>query len=98
VLTAHASDGVYEVFNVATGDYITVREIADLAVECVGLEPGATRFDFTGGPRGWQGDVPVVRLNTDRIKSLGWRCKRTSRQALQESMTDLVEDVRAGRL
>lgn len=98
VLTAHASDGAYEAYNVATGDYITVREIADLAVECVGLEPGATRYDFTGGPRGWQGDVPVVRLNTDRIRALGWRCKRTSRQALQESMADLVEDVRAGRL
>jgi UDP-glucose 4-epimerase len=98
VLTAHASEGVYEAFNVATGDYITVSEIADLAVACVGLEPGATRYEFTGGPRGWQGDVPVVRLNTDRIRALGWRCKRTSRQALQESMADLVEDVRAGRL
>jgi len=98
VLTAHASEGVYEVFNVATGDYITVREIADLAVECVGRESGATRYEFTGGPRGWQGDVPVVRLNTDRIRALGWRCRRTSRQALQESMADLVGDVRAGRL
>jgi UDP-glucose 4-epimerase len=98
VLTANASDGVYEVFNVATGDYVTVREIADLAVECVGLDPGATRYDFAGGSRGWQGDVPVVRLNTDRIKSLGWRCKRTSRQALQESMAALAEDVHAGRL
>ena len=98
VLAAHAAEGVYEVYNVATGDYITVREIADLAVECVGLEPGSTRYEFTGGARGWQGDVPVVRLNTDRIQALGWRCKRSSREALRESMVDLVEDVRAGRL
>lgn len=98
VLTAHVSEGAYDAFNVATGDYISVREIADLAVECVGLELGATRYEFTGGSRGWRGDVPVVRLSTDRIRSLGWRCKRTSRQALQESMADLVEDVRAGRL
>jgi UDP-glucose 4-epimerase len=98
VLTAHESDGVYEVYNVATGDYITVREIADLAVEVVGLEPGATHYEFTGGPRGWQGDVPVVRLNTDRIQALGWRCKRSSREALRDSMAALVEDVRAGRL
>ena len=98
VLTAHAAEGAYEVYNVATGDYITVREIADLAVEVVGLEPGSTRYEFTGGPRGWQGDVPVVRLNTDRIQALGWRCKRTSREALRESMADLVEEVRAGRV
>jgi UDP-glucose 4-epimerase len=98
VLTTHAADGAYEVYNVATGDYITVREIADLAVEVVGLEPGSTRYEFSGGPRGWQGDVPVVRLNTDRIQALGWRCKRTSREALRESMGDLVEEVRAGRV
>jgi UDP-glucose 4-epimerase len=98
LLTAHASEGVHQAFNVATGDYITVREIADLAVECVGLEPGATRYEFTGGPRGWQGDVPVVRLNTDRIRALGWRRGRSSREALRDSMTDLVEDFRAGRL
>ncbi|MDC6679184.1 NAD-dependent epimerase/dehydratase family protein, partial [Leclercia adecarboxylata] len=36
VLTAHKYDGAaYNVFNVATGDYITVTEIAELAVECV---------------------------------------------------------------
>jgi UDP-glucose 4-epimerase len=98
VLTAHASDGDYEVYNVATDDYITVREIADLAVECVGLEPGETRYEFTGGARGWKGDIPVVRLNTDRIRALGWRCRRGSREALKESMTALVEEVRAGRL
>ena len=98
VLTAHAGDGIYEVYNVATGDYITVREIADLAVELVGLEPGETRYEFTGGARGWQGDVPVVRLNIDRISALGWRCRRTSREALRDSMHALVDDVHAGRL
>jgi UDP-glucose 4-epimerase len=98
VLTAHAAEGDYEVYNVATGDYITVREIADLALEVVGLEPGETEYEFTGGSRGWKGDVPVVRLNTDRIQALGWRCQRTSREALRESMSALVEDARAGRL
>src|SRR5208282_4564332 len=29
----------FEVFNVATGDYITVTEIAELAVECLTLRP-----------------------------------------------------------
>ncbi len=98
VLAAHAAEGVYEVYNVATGDYITVREIADLALEVVGIEPGETQYEFTGGSRGWKGDVPVVRLNTDRIQALGWRCQRTSREALKESMAALVEDARAGRL
>jgi UDP-glucose 4-epimerase len=98
VLAGHAAEGLYDVYNVATGDYITVREIADLALECVGLSPGQTRYEFTGGPRGWKGDIPVVRLNTDRIEALGWRCGRSSREALRESMLALVEEVHAGRL
>jgi UDP-glucose 4-epimerase len=99
VLTAHQkTEQAFQVYNVATGDYITVTEIAELAVEVAGLAAGGVRFDYTGGDRGWKGDVPVVRLNTDRIKSLGWSCKRTSKQALCVSMTSLVEDVRRGKL
>jgi UDP-glucose 4-epimerase len=99
VLMAHARTiSPYEAYNVATGDYITVREIADLAVECVGLEPGSVAYEFTGGPRGWKGDVPIVRLATDRIRALGWSNRLGSRDALRESMLALVEDERRGRL
>ena len=52
----------FAVFNVATGDYITVAEIATLAVECLDLEIGAVELDYAGGNRGWKGDVPVVRV------------------------------------
>jgi UDP-glucose 4-epimerase len=99
VLLANAkSSKPFDVFNVATGDYITVAEIARLAIEAVGLSPDNVRFEYTGGNRGWKGDVPIVRLNTDRIRSLGWTCKHTSRQALCESMQSLLEDSRGGRL
>src|SRR5260370_95070 len=87
VLTAHAAaDESFDVFNVATGDYITVRDIADLAVETLGLPAGSVEYRFAGGPRGWKGDVPIVRLDTSQIQALGWRCQRTSRQALSEAM------------
>ena len=40
VLTVCSMDADrFAAFNVATGDYITVREIADLAVEVLGLDP-----------------------------------------------------------
>lgn len=99
VLVAHRNaTGDYAAFNVATGDYITVTEIADLAVETVGLDPSRVRYEYTGGERGWRGDVPVVRLNTDRIRSLGWANRRSSREALQESMKALLDEARAGRV
>ena len=83
----------FAAFNVATGDYITVTEIADLAAGVVGLEPGSVEYRFAGGDRGWKGDVPVVRLNTDKIQALGWRCARTSAQALTEAMTAMLGEL-----
>jgi len=88
----------FRTYNVATGDYITVREIAELAVECTGLPAGATEFVYAGGDRGWAGDVPIVRLNTDRIRSLGWHNKMTSRQALSASMSGMLADAASGRM
>jgi UDP-glucose 4-epimerase len=99
VLGAHVgTEQPFRPYNVATGDYITVAEIADLAVECVGLRRADVRFDFTGGDRGWKGDVPVVRLDTRRIQTLGWRCRLSSREALRQSMLAMIPDLRTGRM
>ena len=99
VLTAHQQTRQsFEVYNVATGDYITVTEIARLAIEVAGLSDENVRIEYTGGDRGWKGDVPVVRLNTERIRSLGWICRRTTRQALCVALHSMLEDARMGRL
>ena len=98
VLTAYEREAApFRAFNVATGDYITVREIADLAVECVGLKPGTVAYEYTGGDRGWKGDVPIVRLDTRRIQSLGWRCERSSKEALRQSILAMLAELREGK-
>jgi UDP-glucose 4-epimerase len=83
----------FSVFNVATDDAVTVTEIADLAVEALGLSDRPT-FDYTGGSRGWRGDVPVVRLDSTRIRSLGWIPKRNSHDAVRQSLQELMADER----
>jgi UDP-glucose 4-epimerase len=85
-------------YNVATGDYISVNEIALLAMEAAGIDPAGVTLEHAGGDRGWKGDVPVVRLNTDRIQGLGWRCRRKCREALLDAMLSMIEDNRRGRL
>lgn len=98
VLTAaRLAMGAFAVFNVATGDYVTVTEIAELAMDVVGLPAGSTQLEYSGGDRGWKGDVPVVRINTDRIRALGWKNKRTGPQALRASMESMLVDARDGR-
>jgi UDP-glucose 4-epimerase len=98
-LLAHRSTSrACQAYNVATGDTITVREIARLAVEVLGLDAATVRFECTGGDRGWKGDVPVVRLDTGRIRGLGWRPSAGSAEALTSAMRALVEEADAGLL
>jgi UDP-glucose 4-epimerase len=85
-MVAAKAIGPYEVFNVATDDYVTVRQIADLAVAIAGLRPNEVRYDFTGGDRGWKGDVPIVRFDCAKIKALGWKNRRSSAEALTDAM------------
>lgn len=94
VMLAHRNCAIpFDVFNVATGDAISVRDIAELAVACMGLADGSVDYVFSGGDRGWKGDIPVVRLNADRIKALGWRCRHSSRVAIERSLAALREDL-----
>jgi UDP-glucose 4-epimerase len=83
----------YDVFNVATDDYVTVREIADLAVAIAGLQPNEVHFDFTGGDRGWKGDVPIVRFDCSKIRALGWRNRRSSAEALSDAMEAMRKEI-----
>jgi UDP-glucose 4-epimerase len=85
----------FDVFNVATADYVTVRQIADLVSERLGI--GGVRYTFGGGRRGWKGDVPVVRFDTSKLRSRGWTNKRTSVEALVDSIDSMIDDARAGK-
>src|ERR1044072_5576638 len=60
----------YEYFNVGSQDHLQVRDIADIVVAAMGLKDVA--YDYTGGARGWRADVPVYRLDTSKIRKLGW--------------------------
>jgi UDP-glucose 4-epimerase len=80
----------FSVFNVGTDDYISVSEIADLAVS-ICASPENTEISYAGGDRGWKGDVPVMRLDTQRIRALGWRNKYSTYEAMRHSMTSMFD-------
>lgn len=82
-------------FNVATDDSLTVRAIVRMALEVLGLDTDSqfVRVQYGNEPRGWKGDVPIVRLNTDRIRALGWRPTVGSFGALRDSMYSMLDDL-----
>ncbi|MGI8890868.1 MAG: NAD-dependent epimerase/dehydratase family protein [Chthoniobacterales bacterium] len=84
----------FAIFNVATDDYITVKDIANIAVNESGLPPDEVRYEFTGGDRGWKGDVPIVRFDVSKIKSVGWQAERTSAEAVRVSIRAMIAQIR----
>jgi UDP-glucose 4-epimerase len=91
--TARCCTTKFDVFNVATGDYLTVTQIADIAVEVCGIPREKVTYEYTGGDRGWKGDVPIVKFNCDKIHGLGWRCRRSSADAIRDSMAVMNRDL-----
>ena len=55
-------------------------------------------YEFSKEKRGWKGDVPVVRFDTNKFRKLGWKNKKTSKEALRSAIKAILEDVSAGRL
>ena len=49
-------------------------------------------YNFTGGDRGWKGDVPIVRLNSDKIRNLGWKNLYSTEDAIIKSVSSIIED------
>ena len=76
-------------FNLAIRTNLTPDEVADIVIDTLGLT-GVERH-YTGGNRGWIGDNPVVRLDVERISSLGWAPKIPSRDAIVRMVRWIVE-------
>jgi UDP-glucose 4-epimerase len=78
----------YTYYHLATGDYLTVREIADLVTEEMGLKN--VKYVFSGGDRGWKGDVPIVRFDLTKVHNAGWKAERSSREAMRDAIRKML--------
>ena len=75
-------------FNLSSGDYITVREIAQMVVDEMGLV--SVNLEFSSTPYGWPGDVPIVRINDNKLRELGWIPKLSSRDAMRSAIRSML--------
>lgn len=89
ILNNITAEKYFDVYNVATTDYISVTEIAKLSCETIGKDFSKVDFIYSGGDRGWNGDVPKVLFNTDKIRNLGWSNKLNSYDAIKLSLNDM---------
>jgi UDP-glucose 4-epimerase len=78
------ASGPLSVFNAAGSGATSVKTIAETVVEKFGREE--TKIVYTGGERGWPGDVPRFSYKTDKLRGLGWTPKFDSHEAVAHTV------------
>jgi UDP-glucose 4-epimerase len=82
--------GTVNTHNVGSEDWIDVKSIAEIV--CEEMHLAGTKFRFTGGERGWVGDVPKMQLSISRIKGLRWKPQTGSRESVRIAVRDMLRE------
>jgi len=85
----HADDA-HNVFNLGTRTTTSVDRIADIVADEMGVDPD---HEYTGGDRGWTGDVPRMRLSIDKLAALGWEPDQSSDDAVRQAASELIAEL-----
>ncbi|MFQ3274956.1 MAG: UDP-glucose 4-epimerase [Candidatus Nanohaloarchaea archaeon] len=85
ILEAWKSDKT--VFNIGSEDSIDVDGIAEIVSDEMDLDP---EFSYTGGEKGWEGDVPEMRLDISRLKNEGWNPGLNSEESVRKTVKELL--------
>ncbi len=84
------SSDMANIFNIGSNDTISAREIGEIVVEEMGLKD--VKFNYTGGARGWKGDVPRMMLSIEKLKTLGWKPAYNSRNSVRDTARSLLRN------
>lgn len=86
-LTEQFEPGV-EIFNISVmSEGTSVTHIADIVVDVLGLSD--VEFRYTGGDRGWKGDVPRFKYDISKVLATGWKPEYTSDEAVRKAAQSL---------
>jgi UDP-glucose 4-epimerase len=76
------------VFNIGPVDEgLTVREIAEIVIQVVSP---SREICFTGGDRGWLGDIPRFFYSVDKLSSIGWVPVMGSRESVRRAAVEVA--------
>jgi len=87
---AAAPDRPMHTFNFGTRTTTSVDTIADIVADEMGVEP---EFEYTGGNRGWRGDVSRMRLSIERLSKLGGEPSLESTEAVRRATREIIEKI-----
>ena len=89
IFASENMDKKFEVYNVGSEDTISVNKIADIICEEMNLKD--VKYRYTGGKKGWPGDVPKMLLSIEKIKEKGWEPKKNIEKAITDTLNYLED-------
>jgi UDP-glucose 4-epimerase len=84
------ADATLNTYNLGTRTTTSVTTIADVVSEEMGVDPD---YEYTGGDRGWTGDVPRMRLSVEKLRGLGYEPPGSSDEAVRRAARDLIREI-----
>ncbi|MDB2265494.1 NAD-dependent epimerase/dehydratase family protein [Halorubrum ezzemoulense] len=84
------ADEPLNIYNLGTKTTTSVTDIADIVSDELGVNP---EYTYTGGDRGWTGDVPKMRLSIQKLAALGWEPTRSSDESVRQGARDLINEI-----
>ena len=75
-------------FNLGCNTTTDVTRIGEIVVEEMKLDN--VKFNYTGGNRGWKGDVPQFQFDITKIGKLGWTPNLNSDEVIRKAIKDLL--------
>lgn len=85
----HSNDQI-NLFNLSCYSTTNVTGIAEMVIEEMGLKN--VKFRYTGGERGWPGDIPRFQLDSSKLSKLGWTAKYTSDEAIRKAIREILDN------
>jgi UDP-glucose 4-epimerase len=83
----------FEVYNVASEDWITINELADIVIETMGLKNVEKKYKPILHGVGWLGDVKKIALRIDKIKRQGFKPSMNSRETVKHTVMNILEEI-----
>ncbi len=82
------ADAPMNSYNLGTRTTTSVTTIADIVSDEMGLDP---EYEYTGGDRGWTGDVPKMRLSIEKLSALGYEPTLSSHESVRKAVSELLD-------
>jgi len=77
------------IYNLGTDEYVQVNDSVRFITTHLGLNP---TIKYSGGNKGWIGDNPFIFLDTQKIRSIGWKPQLTIEQGVISTLKWLQQN------